>query len=1297
MIAIPSPSGPVPRRTTTVAVAVATLLVLFLGLSVSSSSASEHTEVTGEYGKEGPASTGVGQGCHLAYNSAAGDLYLSSEGEIFGLSVTPGTATPLGGNFPVSAGISTYCGDPDMEVDNSGSGNIYAVQSGGQIYGWHANGTPLGSPWPVSVPGEGETCGVDVSATGEVWGGNYTQQKIFKYTAAGAANGSINVGFSFCKFAIDHANGDIFVAPYDSGEIVKFTAESGYGTKVNFPRSGSGDPGLAVNGAEHKLYVGNNTSIVKVYDTETGGLVEEVNLGAGGGQGIAVDEGTDTLFVTVGSGSTGVIKEYLGLTTPKATTGEPIGNSEVSGTANPNGVGPITECYFEYGLTTAYGSRQNCAQPTPISSEETVTANLPGLTGEETYHYRLVLTNGEPHVIGRGGDKTIIPHNVKGLMTEAATEITQESATLNASFEGTGEDTHYYFEWGQSTQYGHQTAIPPGEDAGTTTGHTAISSPVSGLSPGVTYHYRVVGENSIGVSKAQDKTFKTYELPSIESFTTKNISAHAAEVDANINPHGFETEYFVEYGPAVSYGSIAPIPSGEIPAGSGSQPVAVQLTGLEGVTYHFRVVATNRWGTTRTGDQTFNFYPPPCPNATIRQQTGSQYLPDCRAYELVSPGEAGGVTLRNAPWAPDPLATNPARFAFGGELGALPGANASNSLSVDTYIATRTANGWESHYVGVPGSMALGDSSPLPNQDFSRFFDFLEGEGFEGVKQPLDNVPYIWDSEGNFVERWPATFESVAGALETEGAWQPSPDFSHLAFSSRNAVFAEGGQTAVPGSAYDYNVATHSTQLISLTASGAPIPQQPGNAASTHEFIHFPGNSLDFDNETNEAKKGHPAVASPAVSTDGSHILMSTSSAPAGYFTRPIPPTVLYMRVNDAVTYEVSQGHAVNYVGMTADGSKVFFTSQERLTPEDTDSSVDLYMWSEAGNKLTLISKGPEGTNNAGNSDACTASWTANCNIIPVQGTAASDNAIAAETGEIYFYSPEQLEGSKGVPDQENLYVYREGRPQFVATLSPITLPEGHTGPISRIQVAPNGEHAAFLTGSRLTSYQNNAFEEMYTYEPASGKILCASCIPNGEPPHADVAASKAGLFMANDGRAFFQTTDPLVAQDTNREADVYEYVEGRPQLITSGTGTHGLTHGGIGGNGNRGEEGLAGVSANGVNVYFSAREELVAQDKNGAFLAFYDARTGGGFRYEPPLAPCEAADECHGEGSSAPTPPTISSAAGLNERGNAPNPKKHRKKHKKKSNKKHHKHKKATKRADRRNAGGHGKGGNHA
>ena len=89
--------------------------------------------------------------------------------------------------------------------------------------------------------------------------------------------------------------------------------------------------------------------------------------------------------------------------------------------------------------------------------------------------------------------------------------------------------------------------------------------------------------------------------------------------------------------------------------------------------------------------------------------------------------------------------------------------------------------------------------------------------------------------------------------------------------------------------------------------------------------------------------------------------------------------------------------------------------------------------------------------------------------------------------------------------------------------------------------------------------------------------------------------ASSNGLFMANDGRTFFYTNDALVPQDTNELHDVYEFVEGRPQLITTGTGASDTRT-------TPNQErlaGLVGVSANGVNVYFSTYETLVKQDRN--------------------------------------------------------------------------------------------------
>jgi hypothetical protein len=454
-----------------------------------------------------------------------------------------------------------------------------------------------------------------------------------------------------------------------------------------------------------------------------------------------------------------------------------------------------------------------------------------------------------------------------------------------------------------------------------------------------------------------------------------------------------------------------------------------------------------------------------------------------------------------------------------------------------------------------------------------------------------------------------------------------------------------------PGSAYDYDTETGSTSLISKLPGGEEldIPQAPG-AASTHQYIIFPSMKKYLFGA--EGVKWDPAKIHPAVSTDGSHILMSVSDGVWPQFeSEPEPSRFLYMRVNDAITYEIAPGHAVDYVGMTGDGTKVFFTSGEQLNSEDTDQNVDLYMWTEAnGGELKLISKGDPGT---GNEEECGSTWTTGCNAVAVEGAYETDYAIS-EKGEIYFYSPEVLDGTNGTKGEQNLYRYHDDVVSYVTsfpTHEPYCAGENgcSSGPIGRIQVSPDGAHVALLTSTQLTPYINNEYEEMYTYTPATGRINCVSCMPNGEPPTGDTTASLQGIFMTDDGRTFFYTPDPLTPKDTDKVEDVYEYVDGRPQLITTGT-TAATTQTSLF---HTRFAGLEGVSANGVDVYFSTYDSLVGQDENGQYLKFYDARTGGGFPFVPPPAPCEAADECHGEGSLPPNPPGIVSGDDLGSGGN--------------------------------------------
>lgn len=802
------------------------------------------------------------------------------------------------------------------------------------------------------------------------------------------------------------------------------------------------------------------------------------------------------------------------------------------------------------------------------------------------------------------------------------------------------------------------------------------------------YDVRVVANKAYGdfekVSEGSDVTapqsFQTLPVrPTIQGFSTSALTGSSVDLNAQIHPHGADTTYRFEYGSTISYGSSAPVPDGEIPAASTVQSVSAHIEGLErGVVYHFRVVATNATGTTTSGDQTFNYFPPSCPNETLRQQTGSGYLPDCRAYELVSPGDAGNIILLSG-GIPAPYASSPPRLSYRGVLGDVAGTEPTDSTEFNTYIATRTGTGWVSTYVGVKSYENLSETPLVGDLGLNTFLNRRD-QGFPGYSS---KIPYIWDSQGNSLGRWPADYESAPNSDEFVGMVQPSPDFTHMAFSSNNVDFDPGhqGLTTAPGSAYDYDVETETTSLISRTGGGAPIPQEPGNVVSPTEYILFPGGAED------DSVFKRTARINPGVSTDGSHILMSTASGPnfIGGSRERIALTRLYMRVNDIVTYEVSRGTDVKYLGMTADGSQVFFTSPNKLTPDDHDSSVDLFRWNETGDTLTRLSTG----GGLGDSDNCHTDWISGCGVEGVllyshsgSGPDVTGNSIASKSGDIYFYSPELLAGpAHGLDDVRNLFVYRNGHVQFVAALEQNEAPIiGNQTPVIAMQVSPEGDHMSFITKSRLTGYDNKDFRTMYSYDPASEEVTCLSCLRSGAPPTADVKGSFSGRFMSDDGRTFFTTKDPVVVQDTNGLNDVYEYVDGRPQLITSGLG--GIDDR-IGSEGSF--AGLQGVSADGVDVYFSTYETLVSQDHNGQYLKFYDARTGGGFPTPFRQAPCEAADECHGASSEAPPSPLIVSTRNLGPGGNA-SPRKKRKKHRARGNK--HRHGRSHGRHDHRGQG---------
>ena len=156
------------------------------------------------------------------------------------------------------------------------------------------------------------------------------------------------------------------------------------------------------------------------------------------------------------------------------------------------------------------------------------------------------------------------------------------------------------------------------------------------------------------------------------------------------------------------------------------------------------------------------------------------------------------------------------------------------------------------------------------------------------------------------------------------------------------------------------------------------------------------------------------------------------------------------------------------------------------------------------------------------------------------------------------------------------------------------------------------------MTASQVTAYDNDGHSEMYTTArddrvdlrllPAGRRSLRRRRLRQSERALPD---RRRPCLLLDHGRG-------LVPADTNEVEDVYEFAEGKPQLIsighravvrTASPDSRADQHG----------PGLVSVSANGTDVYFATYETLVTQDHNGQEIKIYDARSNGGFPAERP------------------------------------------------------------------------------
>jgi hypothetical protein len=256
------------------------------------------------------------------------------------------------------------------------------------------------------------------------------------------------------------------------------------------------------------------------------------------------------------------------------------------------------------------------------------------------------------------------------------------------------------------------------------------------------------------------------------------------------------------------------------------------------------------------------------------------------------------------------------------------------------------------------------------------------------------------------------------------------------------------------------------------------------------------------------------------------------------------------------------EGSATEWLGgEAAHGDRVIFSTADTLVDADEDQSLDLYLYdftAPTGEHLTLLS----GDRNE---------------EVPAGSAFLGVVARSPDLRQVWFATENQiLPGELEVPGPK-LYRWDDtgGTPQltYVGSLSGgdgILWREANitfAGGIKPARVSPSGRYTTFRSAGRLTAFDNEGQEEIYLFDSATSEMRCVSCTTDAFPAQGyigyDATAAYATVIpsnhqlrnLADSGRVVFETKRGLLPGDSNGKIDVYEYQNGRLNLLSSGTG----------------------------------------------------------------------------------------------------------------------------------------------
>jgi hypothetical protein len=690
--------------------------------------------------------------------------------------------------------------------------------------------------------------------------------------------------------------------------------------------------------------------------------------------------------------------------------------------------------------------------------------------------------------------------------------------------------------------------------------------------------------------------------PTTESEFAKSVGFKEATVGAKVNPERAETNYFVEYGTSPAYGATSEVQT--IPAGNEAVLVVAELADLEPDTiYHFRFVASNALGKTEGPDAQFKTFAhetsSACGNVAIRAQQGSLYLPDCRAYEQITPtSKDAGFERAPVPGRGAAISSPDGTSVVYETTAPLPGAT-SGPLIGNLYRATRGGESWTSNSMAPPQESIAGTGGKVPlffaiSSDLSK--SIVVNENPPLTPSALSDVPSMYLETGTNNAYQLMTPAGMSAFID-EKFGGSSLSFDRIFYGSKVAQTGD----APPGEPQVYEWTPNGIHLVGV------LPDESIASAAFPAVESTPNIPLWNVNR--------------ATSADGSRFFFVTRGFSSGHSFQE-----LYMRENDLTTTNISASQRAIpdpnglqrniFWSASTDGSRVFFTSPSELTNdantgteeipgpvfEPTDSGNDLYEYDVNSGKLTDLSV----DDNPGDS-------VMGADVLGVIGASADGSFV-------YFVARGSL-AAGAESGKANLYLSHEGAITYIASLDPLADKGDWTNEAVSFtaRLSPNGRTLAFTSVNELTGYNNADLHsekpdsEVFVYRADNNELICASCNPSGARPvgpssiiSRDVPLWATSLNrtltrnVSDDGsRIFFNSKDALVPRDSNGKQDVYVYENGRPALLSSGLANQ--------------EAYFADASASGDNAFIGTRAQLLETDRD-EFGDLYDVRIEGGY-----------------------------------------------------------------------------------